>query len=374
VRLLHVITSLNRGGAENHLADLARAQVRRGAQVAVAYLKGDGAWGPELSVAGVAVHSLGLSRYGAPGPVLRLRRLIGAFDPALVHAHMPPAELYSSAALLGRSTPFVISKHNDERFAPVAGHRRLARWTAARAGRILCISEAVARYMAGGSPGPSLPADKLAVVHYGLDPAAYAAATGSGAAVRASLGIPPGALVIGSIARLAPQKGLDTLLAAFAALRTEIAQPARLLLVGQGPLEAELRAQAIGLGIAEATVFAGFRRDIPAVLDAFDIFALTSRWEGFGLVLLEAMAASLPIVATRVSAIPEVVGEGADAAGLLVPPDDAAAAAAALRGYADMAARRRAGKAGYARLCRRFSLERMVDLTEAVYREALAAA
>ncbi len=99
-------------------------------------------------------------------------------------------------------------------------------------------------------------------------------------------------------------------------------------MVGYGPLEAELKARSLELGLADAVVWAGFRDDIPAVMSSFDVFALSSQYEGFGLVLLEAMAAGKPVVATNVSAIPEVVEE--DVTGLLVPADDPDALSAAI--------------------------------------------
>ena len=93
MRILHVITTINRGGAENHVVDLAVAQAERGADVAIAYLKGDGYWQKRLSTAGVRVEPLGLKRYGAIAPFVALRRLFRDYAPDLIHAHLPPAEL-----------------------------------------------------------------------------------------------------------------------------------------------------------------------------------------------------------------------------------------------------------------------------------------
>src|SRR5258706_8942575 len=120
MRLLHVITTISRGGAENQLVELTGDQVRRGFAVAVAYLKAEPYWAKHLRETGVRVEPLALSYYGSLRPAFRLRRLIDDFAPDLVHAHMPPAEVYTRLALLGLGgrPRLVITKHNDERFYP----------------------------------------------------------------------------------------------------------------------------------------------------------------------------------------------------------------------------------------------------------------
>src|SRR5262245_36204645 len=111
VRVLHVITTVNRGGAENHLYDLVQHQRRAGMAVTVAYLRG------AYRDVGVPLHDLALRYYGELAPLRKLRCLMNAFAPDLVHAHMPPAELYSRLALTGISAsrlPLLITKHNEE--------------------------------------------------------------------------------------------------------------------------------------------------------------------------------------------------------------------------------------------------------------------
>ncbi|MCL4370895.1 MAG: glycosyltransferase, partial [Chloroflexi bacterium] len=120
------------------------------------------------------------------------------------------------------------------------------------------------------------------------------------------------------------------------------------------------------LGLEESVIFAGVRNDVPAVMQAIDLFAMASLWEGFGLVFLEAMAAARPIVATRVSAVPEVVEEGVT--GLLVPARDPEALAGALVALLHDRERSEAmGKAGLLRLKEHFTEDQMVDSVEALY-------
>lgn len=361
MKVLHVITAFDRGGAENHLAELARHQRRRGDAVSIAYLRGGGWWSGPMRELGVAMHPLGLRFYGDPRPLARLRRVIarGGFD--LVHAHLPPAELYTRLALLGRpgrTLPLVISKHNDCPFHRFFGEVRLERWVARRAAAVIAISGAVRRYFLErriGRPVVAIP--------YGIDAAPFAAASGAG--LRRAWGADESTLVIGFAGRLVAQKDIGTLLEAFALFARSHAAPAKLILAGEGPLAADLRAHAARAGVAERVVWAGFQADMPAVMRAFDVFALTSVFEGFGLVLAEAMAAGRPVVATRVSAIPEVVAD--NATGLLVPPRQPQAVAAAFARLASPSLRARLGAAGAERVAEHFTLERMFRSTDAVY-------
>jgi glycosyltransferase involved in cell wall biosynthesis len=143
-----------------------------------------------------------------------------------------------------------------------------------------------------------------------------------------------------------------------------------LVLVGEGPLRESLKAQVAAAGLESRVYFAGFRRQVRDLMPEFDVFALPSLWEGFGLVLLEAMAAGRAIVASRVSAIPEVVEDGVT--GFLVPPGDSDALAEALVTLRrDGVKRERLGIAGAERLRRQFTLERMVERTIEVYRAVL---
>jgi glycosyltransferase involved in cell wall biosynthesis len=186
--------------------------------------------------------------------------------------------------------------------------------------------------------------------------------------VRAALGAAPGSCVFVCVARFAPQKAHDVLLRGFAGLLAG-GVDARLWLVGDDPFgDGRVRAEALAreLDLGARVSFLGIRRDVPNLVAAADVFTMTSLWEGLGLVFLEAMAAARPILATQVSAVPEVVDDGRT--GLLVPPSDAAAwSDAAARLAADPALRARFGEEGRAVCIARFGLERMIDETLAVY-------
>lgn len=366
--LFHVITTISRGGAENHLLSLVREQRRRGMSVAVAYLKGDGAWAAEYRRLGAQIFPLNLRHYGDLQPLMRLRSALARTRPQVIHAHLPPAELYSALARLllpaAMRVPLIVTKHNDEPFYRGVGASVLGRWVARRCAAVICISGAVRRFMArdsclrGGLLSP--------IIHYGIDPAPFLENRGSSAAeLRKAWGVGEGDLVLGTVARLVPQKDIPLLLRAFAEFQRTVPQSTWLVVVGAGPLGDELRALARELGIDARVIWTGPRDDIPDILQALDVFALTSAYEGFGLVLLEAMASARPVVGTAVSAIPEVVAHGES--GLLVDSRNPSDLAEAFRAVLDASYRAALGQCGQERVRSYFGLERMVNQTLEVY-------
>jgi glycosyltransferase involved in cell wall biosynthesis len=226
--------------------------------------------------------------------------------------------------------------------------------------KIVAISDAVREFHVRAG----LPAEKLITIHYGLDhvPAQPSEVTPENA------GIAPDAPLVLAIGRLIEQKDHATLLHAFAQVRRERAD-ARLAILGWGRLEEQTKLLVHTLGLDDSVLVLG-RVEPRDWLVRADVFAHTSRWEGFGIVLLEAMLAGLPIVATRVSAVPEIVVDGET--GLLSEPGDASGIASQLLALlADAERRKELGAAGLARAQHEFSVDRMTDCTVAVYRSAM---
>lgn len=286
-------------------------------------------------------------------------RAVRAEQPDLLHTHLVHADVYGAIAARATGVPFVSTRHNDDRYL-LGPFRYVDRAFARGARRLIAISGAVREFLAAAGHDRR----KLVTIPYGLDelPAAPADVTPEAA------GIPAGVPLVLAVGRLIPQKDHATLLRAFAAVQRR--HPgARLAILGSGPLEPDLRAQVAELGLAGAVVLPG-RQEIREWLERADVFVHSSRWEGFGIVLLEAMLAALPVVATRVSAVPEVVADGET--GLLVEAGDAAALAEALgRLLSRPDEARRLGEAGRARARAEFSVARMADRTRAVYEAAL---
>ena len=349
-----------------HLLAQVRGQSARGHAVRVAYLKGYGTLAAAFRTAGAQwVGAVG-SGLGLP---LKLARHVRWAD--IVHSHLLKADMATAliATLCGARTRLVASKHNDEQVLRRALVSRVHGWLGNLPQRTIVLSDHVGEFIARYG---RVSQKKLVRIYYGLDPTPFEAARAAGAQprneLRRSLGFETDDVVLTCVARFAPQKAHDVLLRAFADARAS--EPRlRLLLVGDDPFgDGRRRAEALAaeLGLGSSCVFAGIRRDVPALLAASDVFVMCSLWEGLGLVFLEAMATELAILATRVSAVPEVVVDGVS--GLLVPPSDSAALAQAmLRLARDPDLRARLGRAGRERVGKVFGLERMVDETLAVY-------
>ena len=368
MQITHVITTINRGGAENHLASLVFEQIKQGLQVAVVYLKGDGYWANSLREQGVRVESLDLKYYGHISPLKRLTCFINQLKPDVIHAHMPPAELYARLAILLSTTKasFIISKHNDEAFYKGIGQVQLGRWVAKPAHTIIAISDSVNKYM---QDNLGVSKSKIKTIYYGIDLAPYEKVSESETIkIRSEWGVVSDTLLIGTVARLVPQKALHILIAAYAKYKTKATKKSRLVIVGRGPLEDTLKKLAKDLGVDDDIVWAGFREDIPQVMKSFDVFALTSSYEGFGLVLLEAMASSKAVIASNVSAIPEIVK---DNTGILCAPTSIKDFSNAFSKLESTELCSRYGVEGYKRVKNAYTLERMAEDTLLVYNASL---
>jgi glycosyltransferase involved in cell wall biosynthesis len=187
--------------------------------------------------------------------------------------------------------------------------------------------------------------------------------------VRREFGIPPASPVVISVGRLDSVKGHIYLVEAAARVR-EAVPNARFLLVGSGPEESRLRRRAAELNMGDGLIFAGLRHDVARLLAAADVAVLPSLYEGFGLAAVEAMAAGMPVVGTRVGGLPEVIVDGET--GLLVPPaSPEGMAEAVIRLCRDADLRRRLGDAGRERHAQRFTLDRMIREFENIYGECL---
>jgi glycosyltransferase involved in cell wall biosynthesis len=299
--VIHLITTISMGGAEKQLLTLTAEQVTSGREVTVVYLKGK----PELSSLFVKSGVKIISDFSDRNPIVQaylLRRFFRNHKESLLHAHLPRAELFSTLA--PANIKIVLSRHNAEPFypgAPKAISRLLSRYVAKRATSIVAISEAVKSYLIDCKEVVN--PNKIKVVYYGFNRTENYE---SGNEPQLN-DIEDRGTVIGTIARLVPQKDLGTLIRAFENFQKENPDAA-LIIVGEGPLKNQLNDLVKKLGIESNVIWYGRTPNVNAILRKFDLFALTSLYEGFGLVLLEAMANGVPVVAARNSAIPEVLG------------------------------------------------------------------
>jgi len=359
-RILYVITELDVGGAEKALVALATRLNRAAHRPEAACLAGEGPLAAALADEGVPVHFLRARGWWDARALWRLRRLIRKAD--IVHAFLYHANMAARLAAVGtRVAAVVCSARVAERSRP--GRRRIECLTHRLVDAEVCVSAGVRDYMARGG----FPRRKLVVIPNGVDAAEFA---GRDTAFKSTLGLAPDQPLVTTIGRLHEQKGMDAFVRAAASVRR--ARPeCRFLIVGSGPLEGRLRAMAKGLGLGEALTFLGHCDDVPAVLRATDVFVLASLWEGMPNVVLEAMAAGAPVVATRVEGTEDLVEHGAT--GLLVMPRDLPSlVSAVLRLLDEPEAARRLADAAQARVREHFTLDAMVRRHEELYARLLA--
>jgi glycosyltransferase involved in cell wall biosynthesis len=338
VKVLHVHRIAGIGGSERHLLTLLPALAERGVEAAFAGLDLPAAdpFYAELRRLGIA-----FERLANP---LALAGAVRRFRPELLHTHLVHADVYG--AIVPR-IPIVSTKHNPDPFR-TGPWRFVERGLARRARRLIAISEALKRFTV---EHVGVPPAKIAVVHYGLDelPRPWAENT--------DLDLPVDARVLLCVARLVPQKGVDVAVKALPAIRAEHPD-AVLVVLGEGPQREELRAEGVYLPGRVGDIAAWYRRA--------ELLVHPARWEGFGIALLEAMLAGKPIVATRISAAPEIVDDGVT--GLLVPPEDPAALAAAVNEFlADPLRAAAYGRSGLVRARAEFSVAGMAERTAGVY-------
>ena len=299
MKVHHVITTINRGGAENQLLVLVREQIKSGMEVSVLYLKGDPELEQGLSDAGAIVSHDIANRH--PFIQFLKMRSISKSQKTLLHAHLPRAELltrFSSAR-----NPFVVSRHNAEPFFPGAPQflsSFLSRLVTEKAKHVIAISYAVSNFISSKNEVSDL--KKIAVVHYGYEPSPSIDRLNS----KVELGN-RSEICIGTISRLTRQKDLPTLFSAFAQFLS-LHPDSKLLMVGGGEEKNSLVNLAEELAISKNIEWVGRTSEIQKYLSRMDVFVLSSLYEGFGLVLLEAMDAGVPVIASNNSAIPEVLG------------------------------------------------------------------
>lgn len=373
LHIVHGVHSLDVGGLERLVLGLVRAGVAAGQRVSVLCVEHPGQLADEAVTAGATVVSLGKPAGRHPEFIDHAAEVLAALRPDAVHTHQIGAAWYLGRAAGWLGVPVVHTEHGNH-FARESGwagvlKARLFFRTAARSvGRFCCVSDEIA---AAVTRWGTVPRSKVEVIPNGipLHPPADLLAP---ALVRASLGIPDGVPVVGTVGRLAEVKRQDVLLRAAARLSREFPD-VRVLLVGDGPERATLETLARDLGLAPRVHFAGFQSRPEEFLRVMDVFALTSRSEGFPVSLLEAWRAGRPVACSAVGGIPAVVRNTEN--GLLFPSGDDAAAAivlAALLRNRDLAAR--VAAAGRAEFRRKYSLDRMAGEYDRLYRESLAAA
>jgi glycosyltransferase involved in cell wall biosynthesis len=335
------------GGSERHLLALLPALAERGIDPVFVGLD-DPAWKADDFYGALQVPTI---RIPAPRDIdpLLLARVVRATRADIAHTHLVHADMYGGVAAKLRGVRLVSTKHNDDPFR-VGPFRHVERGLSRLADRVITITDALRDFnveRVGVDP------TKVETIHYGLDdlPEAWG--------VNPRDDVPANARVLLSVARLTRQKGIDVAIRALPLLPEDTV----LVVLGEGPERGALEALAHELGVERRVFLLGRVPDVSAWLRRATLLLHPARWEGFGLGVLEGMLAGLPVVASRVSSLPELVVDGAT--GVLVQPDDPSALALGVTNALELP---QLGEAGRERARREFSVARMADRTVELYR------
>lgn len=367
MRVVHIIKVIRAAGAEQHLITLLGGLRTQGIDAQMILLVEPQNpmqnYVAALEAQGVPVQPMVIRHHADVTVVMRLKKALETLAPDIVHTHLIHADLYGTLAAKWLGIPVISSRHNDDAFryrAPVRLVNRML-WRMTTAG--IAISDAIKTFsinVEGATP------KQMHRIHYGLDTSVKPLdRIATKKKLLAELQLPADVQLIGMVCRLIEQKGVRYGLEAFIQI-AERFPSAHLLIAGEGPLRTELEARTQTAGLNNRVHFLGWRSDTQGLMAGLDILLAPSLWEGFGLVLLEAMAQQTAIVASKVSAIPEVVMDSET--GLLVEPRDVSALRDSLSALlADKALRQHMGLMGRDRLETAFSARRMVDETIQVY-------
>jgi glycosyltransferase involved in cell wall biosynthesis len=368
MRILFLSTSMGMGGADKLLLTAAETMQAHGHEVRIVSMTALGPMGLQAQTLGLSTESLEMRR-GVPDPrgFLRLARIVRAWRPDVLHSHMVHANLMARLLRLTVRVPVLVSTiHNiyEGGWALMAGYRL----TNGLVDHLTIVSDAAAERFVSER---IVPRRLLTVVPNGVDIDRFRSVPSeTRAALRASLGLNDEFVWL-AVGRFEVAKDYPNMLQAFALVR-EREPGVRLLLVGRGSLQAETEALVRERGLADVVRFLGVRHDVPEVMSSADGYVMSSAWEGMPMVLLEAAAAALPIVSTRVGGNHEVVRDR-ETGYLASARDPAALAEAMLRLMRlPLQQRREMGARGREHVRTNYGLQRVAEQWEGLYRELLA--
>ena len=365
--LLFVIDNLTFGGGERCFAQLVAGLDKTRYDLTVACKPG-GEFEESLRQSQVRIIPIDMSNRFDVRVIRKLIDIVRRNRVEIVHSQGGRADFFARMTAKLTGIPVVISTMATPVEGYDVGHLRkmlyvcLDRITERFVDRFIVVSEALKHVMIAEH---GIRPDKVVRVYNGIELDRYDRDLYSGNGVRENLNISQSVPLIGVISRLVCEKGLEFLVQA-APIVLDYVPDAKFLVVGEGPLEMELRNLAGRLELSERVLFTGFRSDIPEVLSALDVLVLPSLREGLPMILLEGMAMARPIVATNIEGISEVVEHGKT--GILVPPEDSQALAKGIISLLrDKDRAQQIGQAARKRVEERFSVQTMVRETEAVY-------
>lgn len=366
----HVVLSLNVGGLERLVIDLVREGKQLGQRQAVVCVEREGTLTDDARSLGAVVYCLDKRPGLQPKTVGRCANLFRKIQPDVVHTHQIGALTYAGRAARRTGVPVVVHTEHGKHYAQRLRTRWLGRWAGRYADKFCCVSADIADEVRRTRVVPNA---KILVVPNGIDVARFAQTVSAANLesktdnLKSDLGIPAQAPVIGTIGRLNEVKRQDVLIRGFAKLAAR-RPDAHLVVVGDGPLRGELEALAASTARAGNIHFVGYQSQPERWLQTMDIFALTSRSEGMPLSILEAWAAGVPVVASAVGGVPQLIADGHT--GLLFESGDESAFRDSLaRLLSDRSLGIRMACAARQRVEFEFSLAAMAQAYQELYRE-----
>lgn len=369
MRVTHLIKAKQIGGAERHLLMLLPALREREIDAnLLVMVEPDNAmedFFAEAQERGIPAEPIVIRGNADFVTINRIRAKLSENKPDILHTHLLHADTFGMpAAKLAGIKHVITSRHNDDDFRSRSAIKFASgiMWNGFKA--CIAISKSVAKFVLEVENAPP---KKVHTVLYGTEHQSMSdkAFRKARLSLLVELDLPNDVILLGMACRMVEQKGVFYALEAMAQIYNEFPN-AHLVIAGDGELLHELKHQAADLEISERTHFLGWRSDIAQLLMAYDLFLMPSLWEGFGLVALEAMGKRLPVIASDISALPEVVVH--QETGLLVPPKDPLALADAIRSLAtDRSLRAHMGLVAEDRVESHFSVARMAEETIAVY-------
>jgi len=368
MKIIHIFKISGIAGSENHLLTLLPALKDKGLDIVVIMMENPKLLVDEfyqkLKSVGIKVYRVKIKFNLSILVFNKVKNILKTENPNIVHTHLIHGDLFGilAAKTLGFKK-IISSKHNDDSFRNKLYIKCLNKFLNKGLSKVIVISEALKKFSVVVE---KISIDRVVVVRYGLDNFELDLKNKN---LRMELGYGENQIVFGIIARLTEQKGHIYLLEAFKNIVKKY-NKARLLVVGDGMLRKQLETIVNNYRIDSFVQFLGRREDTADIYNAIDAFVHPSLWEGFGLVFLEAMSFALPVIATDVSAIPEVVEK--NGTGLLVKPKNVEELFIAMEKFInDMDMAKKLGKRGKIRVKEEFSVENMVNKTSKVYLEVL---
>lgn len=369
MNIVHLITSIEKGGAENHLSCLVRGQVKKN-KVIVIYLKGKPYWKKYFLGMGVKTIKLSFKNNNLIEIIKNtfyLKKIFKDFKIDVVHSHLPHMEFYGwLSTLFQKKIKFVISKHvandffggsefvNKSLFAML-----LCKIFASRAKKIISISNTVKKYFSTGII--SINKKKIETIYYGIDKDYINTITNN----KKKIFLPKNKLIFGSVGRLVKQKNYKFVIKSFEKYHKLYNVNSILVIAGKGPEEKNLKRLVNELKLKNNIFFIGHLNNVANFLKQIDVFCMNSKFEGLGLVMLEAMAFGKPIIAPRISAIPEVIKDGVN--GLLTKSDDINSYVNAMKKAQNYNLRKKLSKQNKLYLKNKFSFDKMISKTQNIY-------